>query len=128
MEVQVFNPDDHMDHICEWLKLRNLPYSLGEQLPEIGFMAFEGGQAICAGFLRKVEGDFAMLDSLITNPEALNYLRSNAIDAVVRELIKAAKAWGISSLIATSTDAHTLERSKKHGFVAMPDTVIALEL
>lgn len=114
--------------INEWLKERNLAEVNGQDLPHIGFIAFGAYGAIAAGFLRQCEGDIAILDSLVTNPGQKGELRHSAIDAIVDKISMVAKEMKLKSLVAYSVDASTLERSKKHGFVPLPLTVISKDL
>lgn len=127
--VTQFDMFSHYELIIDWLRARKLDTKLADELPVNGFIAkTEKKDAVCAGFLRMVEGGYAMLDSLITNPTQPPEVRDEAIDAVVKRLISAAEDWNITRILANTTDAHTLERSKRHGFTALPNTMIVLEL
>ncbi len=86
------------------------------------------GYIVAAAFLRKVEGSYGQLDSLISNPVATSEQRHRGIDLVVTQVINKAKDLGITGLIALTKDVGTLMRSEKHGFVALPVTTIALDL
>jgi hypothetical protein len=92
------------------------------------FLAYEKDEPVAAGFLRHIEKQYALLDSLITNPLSAPHLRDQAINAVVGKLILTAKKQGVLKILATSTDEHTLLRSRKFGFVASPHTLIVLDL
>lgn len=94
----------------------------------LGEMVFLGDEPIVAGFLRLIQGNYAFLDGLITNPDASPEIRDQAIDLLVTQLINVGKKMGFRKIIAFSSDANTLIRSKKHGFIKQPDTVIALDL
>jgi hypothetical protein len=129
MDVIAFNRKNHLELVSEWLKARGMNELLAQEVPQFGYICFNDHDAICAGFLRKVEGGYMFMDSLITNPLASPHLRDKAIDIVVTELIESAKDLGITKILANSTDSNTLERSKKHGFRALPErVVIVLEL
>lgn len=128
MNVREFRIVDHISTIRHWLSQRGLSCALADELPELGYIAFERDEPIAAGFIRKVEPHFAQLDGLITNPMALSADRHAAIDLVVSEIIKKSKELKIRQLLAVSVDEGTLERSKKHGFQKLPHTVIALDL
>ena len=129
MEVIVFNRENHLELVSKWLKVRGINELLAQEVPQFGYICFNNHEAICAGFLRKVEGGYMFMDSLITNPIAEPELRNKAIDLVVTELIESAKDLQVTKILAYSTDINTLERSKKHGFRAYPENVvIGLEL
>ena len=99
-----------------------------EELPSVGLIAIDGDTPIAAGFLRYIEGNFALLDGLITNPTQLGSTRHAAIDAVVSGLISIAVRLGYTRLMANSVDESTLTRSLKHGFKPLDHKVIVLDL
>lgn len=111
----------------ELLSSRDL---LGElkHLPRVGFVAMKNKSAIAAGFLRMVEGKFALLDGLITYHTEDSYLRHRAIHGVVTYLIQEARKLGLESIIAYSKDDGTLIRSESHGFKKLDHAIIALDL
>ena len=74
-----------------------------------------------------MEGDSAMLDNLITNPNASSHLRHEAIDGVVQCVIKEAKERSYKHLLAYSSDEKTLIRSATHGFKRLKTTMIGLD-
>lgn len=98
-----------------------------ESLPSIGFIAFEGSVPIAAGFLRKIEGNYGMIDSLVTNAQSSSELRHEAIDLIVRHLIKSAKHLKMNSILSFSKDKSTLVRSISHGFM-LSDKHVMLSL
>lgn len=123
-----FNPKLHSAILLEWTVDRGINSTLVEDLPEYGVMAFEHDLPIAAGFLRKVEGGYAMLDSLITNPNAPPDIRNVILDRVTTKLIDTARRNKLKALIANSLDKNTLMRSAKHGFTSLPHTLIVLNL
>lgn len=128
MQVRAFHLADHISIIRHWLNQRNLEVRLADELPEIGFIAFDRDEPIACAFLRKVEPIFAQLDGLMTNVTAKSEFRHEAIDAVVTACIEKAKELKLKQLIAFSVDEGTLKRSEKHRFLKLPHTVIALNL
>lgn len=105
-----------------------LPWSHIAALPESGIMVYSADTPIAAGFLRKVEDNSAILDSLITNKDIDAVVRDKALDMLVTELLKVAKGLGITNIIAFSSDPHTLMRAKRFGFAELPHQVISLKL
>lgn len=114
--------------LMEWVRLRDMELSNISDLPNLGYMYSHEGQGIAAGFLRLVEGGYAIMDSLITNPSKDSVIRHIAIDAVVSKLIEDAKSLKISKILAFSVDEGTLIRSQKHGFVKQAHSLITLEM
>lgn len=126
--VRRFHRTSDLYHIRNWLNARELNISLSENLPEIGFIAFDHNESIAAGFLRKVEGNFGLIDGLITNPTAQSHARHFAIDEIVQNIILVAKELHFSLIMAFTIDNGTLIRSRAHGFQALPDTMIVKNL
>lgn len=116
-------------YVREWLTLRGLSVLGADDLPKIGYIAFERGEPIAAGYIRRVEGGTGLIDSLITNPDAPGDMRSSAIDLVVEHLLQTAIKANIHRLLAYSVDSNTLLRAEKRfGFSRLPHTVICADL
>ena len=128
MEIMRFDSQLHYDELISCLRARDAYPTPKDELPTIGFVAFGGGKMIATAFLRRVEGGFAQLDGLMTNPSASSQERHVALDLVVDKLIEHARGLKIKHLIAFSNDSSTLLRSKAHGFVKQPYTMIAVDL
>jgi hypothetical protein len=128
MQVRKFHLVDHADHIRKWLGQRAMPLTYIQDLPDLGWIVFEGSEAISAGFIRQMEGSMVMIDNFISNPLANPLSRNLALDLITEEIIEEAKRMGKSSLIAFTKDAHTLERSARHGFSCAPHAMIFLDL
>ncbi len=87
-----------------------------DSIPEIGFMAFEGSIPVAAAFLRRVEGGFAQLDGLVSNPECPSHIRHLGIDGVVSNVLNSAKKLGIKGVIAFTANKSTIVRASSLGF------------
>lgn len=125
-KIVKFDSAEHGKHLADWLRSRDLSAEGSVNLPELGLILFDTGCPVVAGFLRKVEGNYAILDSLCTNPLVLPEIRDKSLDTLVKALIKLARKEGIKAITATSIDLNTLERSLKHGFKKQPHTLITL--
>lgn len=119
---------EHSSLIHSWLRSRDMDHTMADEPPEIGFVVFDENEAICMAFLRKIEGNVAFLDNLTTNPLISSSVRNKCIDFLVTKIIEEAVNLGFKGLLAYSTDESTLIRSKKHGFLPMPHTLISLNL
>ena len=126
--VHKYNEDTDLEHINKWLKEYSKAPCDPYDMPDVGFVCKRGDYPIAAGFLRQIEGENALFDSLITNPGASSEFRHIALDLVVNAVIEAAKKRGIRQIIAYSVDDSTLKRAIRHDFVKLPHTVIALNL
>jgi hypothetical protein len=125
-KVIKFDNVEHGRYLADWLKLRGMSAEGSTNLPELGLILIDTGCPVAVGFLRRVEGNYALLDSLCTNPAVLPEIRDKSLDYLVKELIKLARREGITAITATSVDPNTLTRSLKHGFIAQPHTTITL--
>ena len=85
-------------------------------LPKIGYIALRGGHPIAAGFLRRVEGGYAQLDTLTTNKYMGSIIRHEGINKVVDALIQDAKDLQLRGIIAFSRDYSIIKRAEDLGF------------
>lgn len=126
--IKKFNPKKELKHLNLWLLARGIPKEKEETLPKCGLVAYKDGMPVATAFLRKCEGDVAMLEALCTNPCATSSDRHTAIDALVCRIIDIANNSGINKLIAFSIDDGTIKRSLKHGFEQSPFSLIFKDL
>jgi hypothetical protein len=87
-----------------------------------------GKEPVAVAFLRQSEGGVGILEGLATNPDASGSDRNNAIDCLIEMIVLAAEKLEIRYLLSYSRDKSTLERSKKHGFDVVPQTLIVKDL
>lgn len=127
MLVLTFDKSQHVSHVCSWLEARGLSVPSEDDFPKIGFIIQHEGQFICCNFLRMVEGGYAQLDGMTSNPAIPAKLRDIANDLITCALLKAAKELKVKRIIAYSQDKNTLLRSYRHGFVEQPHTLIAID-
>jgi hypothetical protein len=97
-------------------------------LPKIGYIAMLNDQPIAAGFLRRVEGGYAQIDTLVTNPYFGNKLRHEGIDKVVNSLINDAKELRLRGILAITGELSILNRAEDKGFFRIDQQIIGLRL
>lgn len=115
--------------IASWLHKRELPTNLVDTLPTNGFVIYSDDRTgVAAGFIRKVEGGWGMIDGYLTNPDIAPNIRDEALNILTEKLLQHAKTMGISQLFAFSTDKNTITRSQQHGFQRLNHVVIVAEL
>lgn len=124
MELLKFK-QEFIPHLKEWLEKRNLNTEVVNELPEHGYLVVENNQAICAGFIRQVEGGYGLIDSFISNPEMIAMKRHEGLNLLIDQLLSDALKRGMKQVLATTTDAHTIERALSRGFEKLPHTTIA---
>lgn len=98
-------------------------------LPKIGYMALLNGHPIAAGFLRRVEGGYAQIDTLTSAKHFGSKLRHQGIEAVLNQLIEDANDLDLKGIIAFTEDDGILARAEAMGFHMPPkQRLIALKL
>ena len=85
------------DRKTEWIQ--EISY---KTLPKIGYIAMFGKQPIAAGFLRKLEGGYARLDTFVTSPHFGNKIRNNALNLIVDELLRNAEELELLGVMAVT--------------------------
>lgn len=123
-----FDIQAHMVHLCKWLYLREAYIPSKEEMPEIGYIAYNNHQPIAVAFLRKMEGGHALLDGIASNPDASPEDRNQAIDLVMESVVNIAKELNIKSILGYTRDESTFTRSLRHGFVQSPHAVLVKDL
>lgn len=99
-----------------------------KHLPEVGFVVWEGEKRIACAFLRRVEGNFGIYDSMATNPAISGPVRNEALDLLFEKMCNVAKEHSLLALLAHTADKSTIERSLRYGFRQLPGTIIAKDL
>lgn len=99
-----------------------------DHLPEVGFYAYNSAIPIAMGFLRKVEGGYGMIDTLVTNGDLPSETRHLGIQLVVDTIIEAAKTLKLKGIISLSSDTGVINRAISIGFHVVPQTAIALPI
>jgi len=97
-------------------------------LPKIGYIALLNKQPIAAGFLRRVEGGYAQMDTLVSNPYFGSQIRNIGISKVVDWLMKDAKELGLTGILAFTSEQSILDRAKDKGFTTFDHKVIGVRL
>ncbi len=101
---------------------------LPETLPAIGFIAYDMATPIAAGFLRRVEGGYAQIDTLVSNGSLSSQMRHEGITAIVSALVSVAKSLELRGIVSFTEDKGTLMRAESIGFHARPHCVLVLPL
>lgn len=106
-----------MPTVLSWVKTHSMDEDLISDLPEIGYIARSGATPIAAAFLRKVEGNFVLFDSLISDPTLPPELRDDALDLLGEQLIRTAKELEFKTIVGITKDKFTYMRALRLGFV-----------
>lgn len=128
MTLREYDPGAHNAKLKRCFDSWGVDNSVLGSLPKLGFVCEDDTGVIAAAFLRMVEGNCALFDGLVTDRARGSLERNEAIEIVVQAVIRCAKELKLEKLIAYSVDAGTIERSRSHGFIVLPHTLIALAL
>lgn len=110
----------------ELLLGRDMDLGLLDELPCTGIIVIDTNPdqhtvtPIAMGFLRMVEGSYAMLDSYITNPLSTAVKRNEALDVITSGLLRNAADRGISKVISFTSDAGIADRCRQYKFEELP--------
>lgn len=99
-----------------------------KNLPKIGYIALMNKQPIAVGFLRKVEGGYAQIDTLVSNPYYGSIIRHEGIKKVTDALQEEAKLLKLHGIIAFTKDTGVLSRADAEGWHKVSETLIAIRL
>lgn len=124
MVARYFNEENDMNLLNTWLKDRGLDPIVEGSLPKYGLIVGD----VAAGFIRKCEGNFCFLDSVVADPKASKDSRDDALDCLFYQLNKLAYILGFSHVIGYSVNDKTIERSKKFGFKESEHKLMTLSL
>ena len=127
LRVEEYSTIKHSNAFVDILLRRSerLPW----EPPTMGYTTVDcESRPVAFGFLRECEGNYAIFDGLLTDPDFKSEVRDHALELVVKELIKAAKLKNIKNIIGFTSDKHTLMRSINHGFLCIDQQLIALSL
>lgn len=97
-------------------------------LPKIGFIALMGKQPIAAGFLRRVEPNYAQLDTFLSNPYFGSQIRHIAMSKIVDSLLEEAKDLDLKGIVAFTKDQSIINRAKSNGFSIIEQTILGKAL
>ena len=73
-------------------------------------------EVVAAGFLRKVEGGYGLLDGYITNKNYPSQGRDIALDLLTKELLRMCKLLKIRQIFAFTNHSTIIERALAFGF------------
>ncbi len=123
LNIQLYSPRIHLDHLIRWTTSRDMPIESTDDLPPLGFMVMSSfpGIGIAAGFIRRCEGGIGLLGEYITNPSRLPEQRNEALDMLTKHIVENIKHYGITKLLAFTSDKTIIVMAKKHGFTLMPE-------
>lgn len=132
MLLEQYNEDKHFKLLTNILKVHEAHIPTKEEMPKLGYVVYSlepSKLVVSFCFIRMVEGNFAMIDGLTSNPECSSALRNRGNDLAINACIDKAKTLKLQNLIAFTSDPSTKKRSIRRGFVELQQhTCLALDL
>jgi hypothetical protein len=99
------------------LRNRKLPEKVIADLPATGVIVLDDQlEPVASGFLRLIEGDFALVDGFLSNIDFTKQERSHALDLVCRALLAKAAEMGLHALFVTTFQDVIEQRALQFGF------------
>lgn len=121
MRITPYDPNKHKTHAETLLTLRNMDYHLSSDLPSYGLIAIEKNVPYAMGFVRRMEGPYAMLDSYISNPMSPYNRRDKCLDIITKKLVEWCEINAITKIVAFSENNAIVKRAQLHGFIKQSD-------
>lgn len=119
LNFDVTEVDGYFDVIKQWWLLRDMPYPDINFLPPTSVLIWYGDLPLCAGFLFKTDANIAIINHVVSNPSIpgiKKWVRSEAINFLLEELIERAKVDGFQLLTASSNVHRLNKRYEDLGF------------
>jgi hypothetical protein len=131
VNITTFKPKKHFEVLLDMhLAQGSKTYDILDlnTLPRIGYIVYSDTEYhyVAAGFLRMVEGGFAQIDTLVTNPNITGDVRNEGLTLLVDTLIKTAKDMELKGIYSMTTNGSIIDRALKLGFFVSNHVVIVL--
>lgn len=122
----------HFEYICLMHNTQNSPLAevlTALDVPQLGYIVMQQEDVlVCAGFLRMLEGGYAMIDTMVTNAELSSEIRHKGLSILVDRLIADAILLELKGIISLTSDTGVINRALTLGFKEINQKVISLEL
>jgi hypothetical protein len=116
LEIRSYDDKD-FNQLNDWLVGHGHDEIFRNELPALGYVACRNGQPVAMAFLRLAEGNVAMAESMVSNPQASTLLAADAVHMVIEKISQVAKDLNIKQLIAWTVKPSVARHiSKHHGY------------
>ena len=95
-----------------------------KDLPKIGYIALLGKQPVAAGFMRRVEPNYAQLDTFLSNPYMGSQIRHKGLTMITDALLEDAADLGLKGVLVITKDESIMKRAQIEGFIVVPQTLL----
>lgn len=128
MQLVKFKIEKHMSDLLSMLRSREAYLPGEDEMPATGFIVYDDQTPVAAAFLRRVEGGYAQVDGLTSNPHCSKERRHKALNLTIQRCVEAAEAMGVKHIISFCLDNSTTRRAELNGFEKQPHTVVTLTI
>lgn len=111
--IRRYNKSDY-HLIASWYLKRGLPVPPKSMLPRTGFIVDDR----VAGFLYLTDGNIALVDGLISDPDTIPAYRTQSLEKLCGLLIDTAVMYGYTNILAATTSPSVKSIAKKLSFKA----------
>lgn len=124
MKTREFSPEDFY-FVNLWLAQREMAPIQVSELPKRGWTVIDDlDKPLGIVFLRMVEGDLAIIDSMINDPSQTKMDRHKINERLFLQCKKIARELKLKGLMGSSLDEGTLKRASTHGFIPSSQTFV----
>ena len=117
MLVNVINYDhEEHEYLLEFIAAKNGITSNGIIPSKIGFIGIVDNYPIAFGFLRDVDGQYGIIEGIMTDPDRSPARRHHALSAVINFLIDESKSLKHKLILAWTKEESILKRADDLGF------------
>lgn len=121
MQTRLLNNNDY-NSVQKWLHLQG--HKPIDHMPFITYVI----PGVCVGALRHMEGDYCLMDSVVTNPYVSAATRDKALDIMFEKLITVATESQYKCIMGITTIESMHMRAIAHGFSTVRAKVLSKEL
>ena len=111
MEIRRYSSDDD-DTVASWCRARDVPAAILDLKPDIGLIA----PGIAVGFLYQTDSPVALIEGIITNPDASQDDRATGVRSIMLGLFDIARDLGFTYVWGYTTRPEMAEHGVRIGF------------
>lgn len=120
MFVRQFNSHSDLPELQTWLIARKLNPVPASELPALGFVV----PGVACAFVRAIEGNYCLMDSLASNPAASAETRNAALEMLFNAVLAGAQG---RAILGITVDDGTLVRAQAFGFKKSDHVLLVLK-
>lgn len=125
--VRRFVKDDFIT-LNMWRRERDLADVSFDEIPECGFMASHFDRPLACSFLRRCEGGFGIMDSVVADKYADGALKSEALDLLFEAVINQARDFRMTNVVGFTVKNSMIKKAKSFGYKESDHKLMVLEI